>query len=336
MKRADSTSKHRILLIGCGVIAAAYARIIADLPNAVICGVVGRRLDRAQAFAENYGIPIAGTEIGEVAARTSATAAVVCTPNGAHYEGVMAAAAAGLHCLCEKPLAIDPKHQAEMIASCRDKGVKLSVGYMRRFSGHMHWLRSAMENGRLGRIAVVDVTIKHYREPSYYDSWHGTTAMDGGGPFIQQGSHIIDLALWLCGGFDRVEQAVRYRVLHEIEAEDHGYAVVAYRNGAIGSITASTACVGTSRESIEVSGTEGTIVVDYDGIIDCTVPGLRMELPIDTTEHDDNLSLMSILLTDLLLAIEEDRQPFVTGESGAAATELVAAIYAAAGEPITR
>jgi predicted dehydrogenase len=322
-------AQHRFVLIGHGGIARSYVRIIKDMPSAEVCGVAGRNRAKVQAFADEHGIAVYGTNIGEVASRAQATAALICTPNGAHYEGVMAAAAEGLHILCEKPLAIDPQHQAEMIKACRNYGVKLSVSYMRRFTPHMQWLRAAMDEGLLGRISVVDVTIKHFRSAAYYDSWHGTKAMDGGGPFIQQGSHIIDLALWLCEGYDKVLNAACFRILHDnIETEDHGYAVLKYRNGAVGMITASTACVGVSKESIEVSGTRGTVVVNYNGIISCSIPELEEAIAnLSNPDAVEQSKLMECLLTDFLHAIEEDRQPFITGESASMATELVMAIY---------
>ncbi len=329
--------EHRIVLIGHGGIAKCYAGIIAGLPHAEVCGVVGRDSARAQAFAAEHGIAAWGTDVADVAARARATVAILCTPNGAHYVGVMEAAAAGLHCLCEKPLAIEPQQAGAMIAACRDRGLKLSVSYMRRFTDHVQRLRAAMEAGRLGRITVVDVVLKHFRSAAYYESWHGTSEMDGGGPFIQQGSHIIDMAVWLCGGYDRVLQATCFRTLHDIETEDHGYAVVSYRNGAIGMIEASTACVGVSQERIEVSGTLGSVMLDFNGVISCTVPGLLEEWNVGADPAGgDQLKLMNELVQDFLAAIEQDREPFVTGESAAAATALISEIYAAAGSIRTR
>lgn len=321
---------HRFLLIGHGIIAERYAAVLKALPHAEVCGVVGRNAERAWAFADRHDIGVYGTDIREVAKRTKATAAIVCTPNGAHEAGVLAAAEAGLHCLCEKPLAIEPARQTAMITACRAAGVKLGVSYMRRFSPHFRWLKQAMDDGLLGEIMVVDVTLKHYRPPSYYESWHGTKATDGGGPFMQQGSHIIDMALYLCGGYERVVQAVAFRLRHDIETEDHGYAVVSYRNGAVGLIEASTACAGTGSESIEVTGALGTIRADFNGIVSSSVLGL--EVPGFAAGDVDGL--FHELLIDFTAAIEEDRDPHITGESASVATKCIREIYDIAGEPL--
>src|SRR5690606_21661321 len=193
-------------------------------------------------------------------------------------------------------------------------------------------IKSIIDSGSLGRITVVDVIIKHFRPASYYESWHGTEDIDGGGPFIQQGSHIIDLALWLSGGYQEVIQASRFQVLHDIEVEDHGYAVVRYANGAVGMIEASTACVGWSHESIEITGTKGTITANFQEITHFSVP--EMELPTFESERASNAVLMYQLVDDFLLSIEENREPFVNGKEGQHATELIIDIYNKAGKPV--
>ncbi|MCZ8522065.1 MULTISPECIES: Gfo/Idh/MocA family protein [Paenibacillus] len=324
-------AKHRLVLIGHGNISHSYLSAFAKVPGVEIAGVVGRTAEKAAAFAAGHGIAVSGTELADVARRSEATAVVVCTPNAAHYENVMEASRLGLHCLCEKPLHISPQRQAEMIASCREHGVKLGVSYMRRFISHMGYIKELIDSGALGRITVVDVTIKHWREPAYYDSWHGTYEHDGGGPFIQQGSHIIDLALWMCGGWREVLEARRFKAYHQIETEDHGYALLQYGNGAVGMIEASTASMGMKKETLEISGTKGSIAANYHEILAWEVPGLAKPA---MAGDSPNPVLFERLAADFVRAIEEDRPPFIDGESAKTATELITAIYAKAGEPV--
>ncbi|WP_199613951.1 Gfo/Idh/MocA family protein [Paenibacillus alkalitolerans] len=324
--------KHRIVLIGHGVISKAYLKAFASIPEAEITAVVGRNAEKAAAFAAEHGIPVSGTDIAETSARSQATAAVICTPNASHYDGVMAASRSGLHCLCEKPLHISPDKQREMIASCKERGVLLAVSYMRRFIKHMCYLKELIDSGALGRIMSVDVTIKHFRPKTYYESWHGTKEIDGGGPFIQQGSHIIDLALWLNGGYQEILDAKMFQVYHRIETEDHGYAIVRYANGAVGMIEASTASLGMQKEIIEISGTQGTVTANYDEILTFHIPGMKP--PTFDPAGSANEELFKQLASDFLRAIEQGRSPFIDGESAAAATEFINAIYKKAGEPV--
>ncbi|WP_281883518.1 Gfo/Idh/MocA family protein [Paenibacillus sp. YYML68] len=326
-------AKHRFLLIGHGVISKRYRESFAPLANAEIVGVVGRSVEAAEAYAREHGLAHFGTRLEEVAQASGATAVIVCTPNAVHYENVMEAARLGLHCLCEKPLHIDPAKQQEMIDRCAASGVKLGVSYMRRFIPHLQLMKEIVASGKLGRITVVDVKIKHYRSRAYYgDSWHGTVEVDGGGPFIQQGSHIIDLAQWMCEGFAEVLEAKRFQVYHDIEVEDHGYAIIRYANGAVGMIEASTACPGMKQEMIEISGTEGTISATYHELLTFEVPG--MEKPVLEPGASDNEKLFARLVADFVASLDEARAPYIDGAAAAKATELITAIYRKAGEPI--
>lgn len=325
-------STHRFILIGHGMISQMYVETVAQLNDyhAEIVGVVGRNNERVRAFATANNISHYGTDLEQVAAASKATAVIIVTPNAAHYEAVIAAAKLGLHCLCEKPLGITPEKQDEMIKVCAENNVKLAVSYMRRFSKHLQFMREVITSGKLGRLLVADVTLKHYRDKAYYDSWHGTYEFDGGGPFIQQGSHMVDLVLWLCGGYERVINATTFQVYHDIETEDHGYAIVHYNNGAIGMIEASTASYGISKDVIELSGTRGTIVANYDEILSFEVEGMTCP----AFKKRDNRDNFKDLLLDFMAAIDSDRLPFVDGESAKLATELVVDIYNTSGEPI--
>ncbi|WP_282936286.1 Gfo/Idh/MocA family oxidoreductase [Paenibacillus sp. RC67] len=325
--------KQRLILIGHGGISKSYLKAFSKVPNAEIVGVVGRHAEKVEAFAGEFSIPFFGKKLGEVAKNAGATAVIICTPNAVHYQNVMEASRLGLHCLCEKPLHISPEKQQEMIASCKEYGVKLTVSYMRRFASHLQYIKNIIDSGKLGQITVVDVGLKYFRPKEYYyNSWHGTHELDGGGPFIQQGSHIIDLALWLCGGYKEVITAKMFQVYHDIQTEDHGYAIIHYQNGAIGMIETSTSCFGLKKEGIEISGTKGTIFANYSEIVTFDVPGL--DPPIFSENAPTNESLFERLVVDFVQSIEEDRSPFIQGESAKTTTELITDIYYKAGEPI--
>ncbi|WP_088104683.1 Gfo/Idh/MocA family protein [Halalkalibacter urbisdiaboli] len=324
--------KQRVILIGHGGISKAYVKAFSTTTEAEIVGVVGRDEQRVKAYAKEQQIDVFGTKIEQVAKQSGATAAVICTPNAKHDEGVLTAAKLGLHCLCEKPLHISPERQLEMVNLCKQNGVILAVSYMRRFITHLLYIKDLIEAGKLGRIMVVDVTIKHFRDKQYYQSWHGTTELDGGGPFIQQGSHIVDLAQWLCGGYLEVLEAKRFQVYHEIETEDHGYAIIQYRNGAVGMIEASTASIGLNNEGIEISGTKGTIAANYQGITTFDVEG--MECPAFDETLSTNERLFEKLVIDFIRSIHFKNPPFVDGSAAMVATQLVTDIYKKSGEPI--
>ena len=323
--------EHRILIIGPGGVSEVYVDKIAGIDGMSVAGVVGRSADKTKAYAETHGIPSHGTQIEKIAKDSNATMALVCTPNATHYEGVCAAAKLGIDVLCEKPLHITAQKQEEMIRLCRQNNVKLGVCFQGRFRKSTKHVKELLDAGRLGRIMVMDVRFKAWRDPEYYSesSWHGTWEIDGGGPFIQQGAHIIDIALWLSNGFEEVIDARTFTLSHPIDVEDHGYALVKFANGAIGSVQASTTCKGIYVDEVEISTAKGNLTIAFDGTI--------KQWDIDELEKpdfSDDQDVIRELLVDFKEAVETDRTPFVSGESSRATVELIQEIYRKAGTPL--
>ena len=114
----------------------------------------------------------------------------------------------------------------------------------------------------------MDARVKWYRPPEYYanSQWRGTLALDGGGALINQGIHTIDLLLWLLGDVVRV-QARTATLLHKIEAEDTAVATLEFASGALGIFHATTAAYPGYPRRVEISGTEGTVILEHDRII---------------------------------------------------------------------
>ena len=311
------------VIIGPGYISRRYVEKIKAIKQANVVAVVGRDEDRTQQYAYKHDVPICGTDLKTIVRKAGPQAAIICTPNAYHHDTVLMAAELGLHCICEKPLDISRERQDEMVDKCRRRGVALAVSYIHRFHEHLRHIKSLIDSGALGDILVVDAAMKIFREPDYYakSSWHGTTEIDGGGPFMQQGSHLIDLVLWLAGEYREILDAKRFNVFHDIEVEDHGYAVIRYKCGAVGMIEVSTACRGMNKNTIEIVGTRGHVIADFERIIRFEVEG--SELPQWGAKAD----AFSQLITDFIESIALNRDPFVTGESAKAATELILDIY---------
>lgn len=316
---------QRVILIGYGNMGKHYASVINEIDGMEVVAVAGRNAQKAEALAKERGIGFHGADIRKLAAESRATMALVCTANAAHYEGVKEAAECGLHVLCEKPLHIDPVKQNEMIDICRLNGVKLGVCYRLRMMEHLRYVKDFLASGGLGKILVIDTYIKLWRDDDYYtgSSWHGTLDIDGGGPFIQQGSHFIDLAVWFGNGFKRVISSDLFTLLHPIKAEDHGYAVVEYGNGAAGLIQASTICKGAQsfNSKIEISGTKGSIYLDNLSIILWEVDDA------DNPQIAYKGDVFDKQLIDFVDAIENNREPIINGEDAKTSVELIDQIY---------
>lgn len=315
--------EHKVMMVGHGVISKTYLDAIKKIDGMAVVGVLGRDMEKVEKYAKENGIPRYDTDFTRLADAAQASMVIVCTPNAVHYQNVLDAASRGLHILCEKPLHIIPDKQNEMIAVCRKNNVKLGISFMRRFSKHIKYVKDFIDAGKLGKILVMDVYIKLWRKTEYYtaSSWHGTSEIDGGGPYMQQGSHMIDVAVWLAGGYDKVIASRMFTLYHPIKVEDHGYAIVRYANNAVGVIEASTVCKGQGVDRIEISASGGTIHLDGQGICHWNVED--HEQPDFSGEND----VFCALVKDFKEAIENDRDPFVTGESAKHAVELINKIY---------
>lgn len=253
---------------------------------------------------------------------------LLCTPNAHHYEGVIESARLGLHVLCEKPMHFSPEKQDEMIRVCKKHGVKLGVCYRREFMKIYMVLKDFIQSGKLGKVLYVDTFMKFWREPEYFTelSWHGKPELEGGGSFMQQGVHYIDIAAWLCNGWKRIITGRLFTLHQPTVCEDHGYTVIEYANNAIGVIEISSVTKNNPYVSrLEISGTKGSITITNDKITYWAVDGYEMP------EIYDPINPFEKQLRDFKDAILLNREPVVNGDWGKTAVDIVNEIYNVSG-----
>ncbi|MDE2887152.1 MAG: Gfo/Idh/MocA family oxidoreductase [Gemmatimonadota bacterium] len=336
-------------IIGCGVIAPTHRLAIDACDEAELVAVCDTDENQIRSFLAGMDGGAAGvrtySDYRELVRDPQVDIVSVCTPSGLHCEGVTAAAGAGKHVLCEKPLEIDADRLTEMTAACRDAGVKLGCVFQSRTSPDMIRARKAIQDGLLGRMILADAYLKDYRSQAYYRSagWRGTWALDGGGALMNQGVHGVDLLLWLMGSpvesvFARAEHKVR-----DIEVEDTAVANLRFKNGAYGALIGTTSCNPGEARRIELHGDRGTITVsgssitrwastvEEDGRAEDSEPPKEIEIEGAVADPSDIGSSGHVFLVqDLIRAIREDREPYVTGESARGAVDLILAIYESA------
>lgn len=262
---------------------------------------------------------------------------VLCTPNGVHHEGVAEAAGCGKHVLVEKVLDVTRENMERAISACEVAGVQLGVSYQRRWSPHNVVVKRLLESGELGRVFAADMRVKFWRDADYYASgdYRGGYAIDGGGPFIQQAAHQVDLMCWFFGMPDRVVSMLG-TFAHEIEVEDHGVAMMRYADGMIGTLTASSACRPGFSPVLEVHSTKGSFVMENDLITRWEVEGVAnpagedgefvVHSGADSAAVSDT-SGHEAVVGNFVEAVREGRAPAVDGRDGARATELVLRVY---------
>jgi UDP-N-acetyl-2-amino-2-deoxyglucuronate dehydrogenase len=338
------------VVVGSGNIATTWVEVVRKTPGARLAGVVSRSGTLPSGLRE-LGVPVFTSLAGAAAAPRAAAegapgaafdAAIVATPNGLHHEPIIETARLGRHVLTEKPLEISLEWADKAIAACRDAGVTLGVCFQRRTSPDNKAVKSLLDGGALGRVFAADVAVKFFREQSYYDSapYRGGWAIDGGGAFMQQASHQVDLYRWFFGMPDSIK-AISGTLAHTMEAEDHGAAILHHGNGMIGTIVASTVARPGFPARIEIHAEAGSVVIENDVISRWAVEGIpNPSHPpkgaihagsgaagakvSDTTGHE-------AILADFIEAIAQKRQPLISGEDARMTTELILKIYDAAG-----
>ncbi len=262
---AAGTRRRGFGIVGVGVIGAVHAEAIGLLPGARLAAVTDAVPGRAKALAGEWDCA-AEPSLAALLARDDVDVVSVCVPSGLHAEVGIQAAAAGKHLVVEKPIDVTLEAADRLIAAARGNGVLITVISQHRFDTGLDELRRLLDSGALGSLLLGEASTKWYRTQGYYDSaaWRGTRDLDGGS-LLNQGVHYVDLLLWAMGPAAEVT-AICATQAHRVEVEDTALALVRFASGAVGTIVSSTAVYPGFAQRLEVTGTNGTVVVE-DGRI---------------------------------------------------------------------
>jgi predicted dehydrogenase len=343
---------YRLAIIGCGKVAHLHAKAIGNLPNATLATVWSRTPESAEKFAAVYGAK-PYRNIHAMIRENSIDLVVVCNPHPYHKDAVAEAAQAGAHVLVEKPLASTLEDCDAIIEACRLASVRLGVISQRRWYAPVQRVHKAISDGKIGMPVLGTVNMLGWRDKAYYDSdpWRGSWDMEGGGVLVNQSPHQLDILLWFMGEVDEVYGLWRNLNHPYIEVEDTALAIVKFKNGGIGNIIVSNSQKPGIYGKMQVHGSNGASVgVQTDGgamfiagtssvleppVNDLwTVPGEEQLLESWVREDtelfermDPTVYYMERQIEDFLQALDENREPLVTGVAGRRTVELFTAIY---------
>ena len=323
-------------IIGTGSIAGHHAASIEAIENTTLVAVCSSTAERAILAEEKFGVP-AYTDYHKMLLRSDLHVVCICTESGQHLAPTLAAAQAGKHVICEKPLEISVERAEQMIQACKAANVKLACIFQKRFDPNFLILKKAVREGVLGRLLLGNAYIKWYRSEAYYKSskWRGTLEGDGGAALINQGIHTIDLLMDLMGGIESVYAKVK-TMAHNIEGEDLGVALLSFKNGALGTIEGSTSIFPGYPERLEIFGEKGSVIMEGNEIIEWNIKGEKKNLGKNTGIKPSGSSdpmaisydLHKVQIQDMVEAIRTNREPLVNGLEGLKALALIEAIYA--------
>jgi UDP-N-acetyl-2-amino-2-deoxyglucuronate dehydrogenase len=343
----------RTALVGCGKVGQTHALVLSELGESELVAVCDVDARRAAMIAARYRVQ-PYTDFERMLSECRLDAICVATPHRLHAAPVVRAAEAGASALVEKPLAASLAECDAMLAAAKRHGTTLGVISQRRWYEPVRRMKAAIEEGKIGRPVLGTFIMYSWRDPSYYESdpWRGRWDTEGGGVLVNQSPHMLDLLQWLMG--DAVTEVSGYwaNLNHPtVEVEDSAVAILRFRNGGLGSITASLSQKPGIYTKVHIHGSNGasvgvetdrgaTFIAGVSKIVQpplndfWTIPGeeeLLAQFQAEDRAHFETIDAAShyhaLQIQDFLRAILEGRPPLVTGDDGRRVVALFEAIY---------
>ena len=325
-------------ILGAGNISQTHARAAMAIPGVSISAVLGTSREKAARLAPDAGAE-AYDSLERFLAHRPMDLVAIGTPSGVHAQQAIAAVERGLHVLVEKPVDVTIARVDALIAAADRARVKVGVFFQDRLKPDLVRLKGLVDSGKLGSPVLAAGRVKWYRPPEYYrDSrWRGTWPLDGGGALMNQGVHTVDVLQWLMGPVARVSARTAARV-HRIEVEDTAVAVLEFASGALGILEAATSVYPGYPRRVEITGSEGTAIVEGDTLVALDVRGApeasvsQAAAPTASasTPVVADASAHQRILEDFVAAIQTHRAPACDLHEGRKSVAIVEAIYASA------
>ena len=314
----------RMGLIGTGRMGATFAHhLVNSVAEAELVAVSDAHGRTAGMVAAQYGVESTYSDYRQILERKDIDAVVIASPTNTHPKIIRASAAAGKHIFCEKPLALTIEDCDQAISAVKEAGVKLQLGFMRRFDAGYVAAKKKIAEGVIGNPVMFKST---GRDPKR-TSLEFARRENSGGLIADMAAHDFDLGRWLMGS--EVEQVYSeggclvYPELKEVGDIDNAVINLKFANGTIGNVDVSRNAVYGYDIRTEVLGSEGGITISKtrqtpilimtrDGVTHDTVPYF-MERFADAYAAE---------IRDFVACILEDREPAVTAQDGRAAAAI--------------
>ena len=258
-----------IAVVGAGRIGTLRARLAAKHPSVRFLAIADADPQRAKALAEQTGAAYHGADNDDVISRPEVNAVFVSTPEGAHAPAVRKALELGKPVLVEKPIALSLADADDILATLKQTGGTLRIGYSRRFKECFLRTKEQMAQGRLGKVVGGLARVYNSRAQAFAILKRDPHAT----PVLDVLTYYVDLMCWFLEGNRPVEVIARGQggIFHEAgySAHDVTWAIVTFEDGAVVNLGVSYALpakyptLGQS-DRVELLGTEGTLLVDDD------------------------------------------------------------------------
>jgi predicted dehydrogenase len=299
-------------------------------PHARLVAVARRDIVAAEAFAARHAAARAYDSVDALVRDPEVDAIYVATPVARHCPDVLAAVTQGKHVLCEKPLALTVAEAERMRDASAAAGVQAMTSFYQRFNARHQRVRDLLTGGAIGRITAARWNFSG-RSPDRPGAWRQDRATAGGGSYLDNASHCVDLIRYLLGEVVAVTAFVD-TLAARYEVEDTASSILLLETGAQVVVTSHWSALDPDEERssvLEISGTEGTIVstplhdkFSRGQLTIATTGGERQE----TYEASTHVALVEAFAA----ALAAGRPPAVTFDDGLASLRVVHAVYESA------
>ena len=229
------SSELRVGVAGIGSASAQILPCFRDVPGVRLAAAADVRPEARQAFAEAYDLPAFDT-VEAMCASPEVDLVWIATPNMLHCEHTIAAARAGKHIICEKPMALNLEECDRMIAEAQRAGVQLLQGHSKIFDAPIRAMRKVVDSGRLGKVVQIDTwNFNDWLQRPRLASEVDTTM--GGGLVYRQGPHMVDIVRYVAGVPARSVRGTVGRWDPHFQTEGNFSALIEFEGGAVGNLT---------------------------------------------------------------------------------------------------
>ena len=320
-------------IIGYGTIGRTHAQVIESLAGATLTAIATRTPETARLAGAKHACAFY-TDYRDLLKRDDVDIVAICTPAALHLPMALDTAAAGKHCIVEKPIEINVERAQRLIEAFDKRGLTLSVIFQHRFDPASQRIKSAIDGGAFGSLNYGAARTIWFRDADYYRStiWRGAWDGDGGGALMNQAIHSIDLLQYFMGPVEAV--CGKYDTLYhreEIEAEDIGVALLRFRSGAVGVIEGMTLAWPGRPSEVSVFGRLGSAGIRDDALEHYSLrsgkdPQFEVLLGQEKEDPTEHLSFVR-QYEDVIDAVQHGRPPLVTGQEALKSLRLIMGIY---------
>jgi predicted dehydrogenase len=295
-----------------------------DSPTSELVAVSRARVDLVESFAREFGARRWYARWQELVTDADLDGVYVATTVDVHAEQTIAAAEAGKHVLCEKPMAMTAAECDRMTAACRANDVTLGVAYYRRFYPVVQRVKSILASAEIGTPVVAQMNALEWfdADGTHPRGWLLDRARSGGGPMMDFGCHRLEVLVNLFGPA-RLVQALTANVVFDRSVEDTAAVILQFESGPCATVTV-THGVRDRQDTLDVFGTHGSIRCANlnAGELHLVASGHeRVE------QHPPAANVHQPLIDDFVDAVSRERLPGVDGETGRHVSAIVDRIY---------